>query len=381
MSAARAQWLDLLESAWKRRSVLWLMGVRRAGKTTLCRSLPDSEYFDCELPRTRQLMADPEGFLGDLRGRRIVLDEIHRLERPAELLKIAADHFPETRVIATGSSVLDASARFRDTLSGRKENCWLTPMTLADGVAFGRSDLKHRLLRGGLPPMFLADELPERAFADWLDDYWAKDVQELFRLERRHAFSRFLELLMVNSGGLFVAERYAAPCGVSRPTIGNYLDALEATLIAHVLRPFSTNPQAEITSAPKVYGFDTGFVCHARGWNALRPDDCGPLWEHLVLNELMARLQHREIRHWRDKQEHEVDFVLAPRGQPPIAIECKWSWDGTLPTGLAAFRRRYPDGDSYVVCADVDRPAKRSSGGIAYTAIGLDALAKRLSGR
>jgi len=50
-------------------------------------------------------------------------------------LKIAADHFPETRVIATGSSTLEASAKFRDTLTGRRETVWLTPMIAADLVA------------------------------------------------------------------------------------------------------------------------------------------------------------------------------------------------------------------------------------------------------
>ncbi|GDX95168.1 hypothetical protein LBMAG47_08320 [Planctomycetia bacterium] len=33
---------------------------------------------------------------------------------------IAADHFPDVHVLATGSSMLGASARFRDTLAGRK---------------------------------------------------------------------------------------------------------------------------------------------------------------------------------------------------------------------------------------------------------------------
>jgi hypothetical protein len=68
------------------------------------RILPDIEYFDCELPRVRRMMEDPEDFLDGLRGRRIVLDEIHRLPNPSEMLKIAADHYPRTRVIATGSS-------------------------------------------------------------------------------------------------------------------------------------------------------------------------------------------------------------------------------------------------------------------------------------
>ena len=89
-------WIDRLEGAWKRRSVVWLSGVRRAGKTFLSQSLRDIEYFDCELPRVRRMIDDPEGFLQGIRGRRIVLDEIHRLERPSEILKIAADHFPSS---------------------------------------------------------------------------------------------------------------------------------------------------------------------------------------------------------------------------------------------------------------------------------------------
>jgi len=34
--------------------------ARRVGKTYLCQSLPDIEYFDCELPRVRRMMEDPE---------------------------------------------------------------------------------------------------------------------------------------------------------------------------------------------------------------------------------------------------------------------------------------------------------------------------------
>ncbi|MFQ5659407.1 MAG: hypothetical protein ACE5GZ_03210 [Gammaproteobacteria bacterium] len=52
----RKFWLEKIEDAWKQRSIVWVSGVRRVGKTTLCQSLPDSEYFDCELPRTRRLM-------------------------------------------------------------------------------------------------------------------------------------------------------------------------------------------------------------------------------------------------------------------------------------------------------------------------------------
>lgn len=378
----RNHWVATIEQAWKRKSVLWLAGVRRAGKTFLCRSLADVDYYDCELPRTRRLMEDPEGFLAERRDGRIVLDEVHRLANPSELLKIAADHFPETRILATGSSTLEATAKFRDTLTGRRETVWLTPMIAADVDEFADEDgdLRHRLLHGGLPPFFLAEQVPERDFQDWIDAYWAKDVQELFRLERRWSFQRFLELLFAQSGGMFEATRFAAPCEVSRQTITNYLSALETTFVAHVVRPYSTHRSTEIVAAPKVYGFDTGFVCYYRGWETLRDDDLGILWEHFVLNEIQGRLQSRGVHYWRNKQGTEIDFVIPRRGrEEPVAIECKWRADAFDPRALAAFRRLYPEGESFVVATDVDTAYRRSYDAFDVSFVSLETLIERLA--
>ncbi len=376
----RSFWIATIEQAWRRRSIIWLAGVRRAGKTMLCRSLDDTEVFDCELPRTRRLMDDPEGFLESVRGRRIVLDEVHRLGNPSELLKIAADHYPKTKVLATGSSTLDATTKFRDTLTGRRETVWLTPMVSSDLAEFGGSGFEHRFLQGGLPPFFLAESLPERDFQDWLDAYWAKDVQELFRLERRWSFQRFIELLFTQSGGMFEATSFAAPCEVSRQTITNYLAALETTFVAHVVRPYSTRRSSEIAAAPKVYGFDTGFVCHQRGWDRLRPEDCGYLWEHMVLNEMQGCLQHHAVRYWRNKRGAEVDFVLPLRGRRgPIAIECKWKASSFEANALAAFRRLHPEGENFVVAPDVEAAHARSYDGFEVQFLPLEQLIERLA--
>jgi len=367
----REEWLQRIESAWQQRSVVWLKGVRRVGKTVLSRSLPDVEYFDCELPRTRRTLEDPEGFLREMRGKRVVLDEIHRLANPSELLKIASDHYPDVQILATGSSTLGASSKFRDTLTGRKHAVWLTPMTLADLRAFEKNDLKHRLHHGGLPPFFLAEEFPESDYQEWLDSYWAKDIQELFRLERRAAFQRLFELLAAQSGGIFEATRFTTPCEISRQTVSNYLAVLEATLVCHVVRPYSTRGATELVSAPKVYAFDTGFVCHVRGWRELRPEDLGLLWEHFVLNEIQAHRQTQQINYWRDKNHHEVDFVLRQRGRAPDTIECKWSAGDFDGKNLKAFRRRYTKGRNWVVSADVDRPFVRQVGGLEVRHVSL----------
>ena len=373
-------WVERAEQQWRRRSILWLRGVRRAGKTSLAQSLAAVEYFDCELPRVRRAMEDPEAFLQRLRGNRVVLDEVHRLPNPSELLKIAADHFPTVRILATGPSTLGASSRFRDTLAGRKTELWLTPMIEADLADFGDTDLPHRLLHGGLPPFFLSREPPERDFQEWMDAYWAKDIQELFRLERRASFQRFVELLLAQSGGIFEATRFAAPCDVSRSTITNYLAVLEATSVALVLRPFSSRRSNEIIAAPKVYGFDTGFVCAYRGWTSLRPDDLGHLWEHYVLNELTAVLQTAGLRYWRDKQGHEVDLIWVPRGKGPTAIECKWSARDFNPANLLVFARLYPKATLLVTAPDARPAFTRNYSGIEVQFLTLDRLTARIAG-
>lgn len=61
----------------------------------------------------------------------------------------------------------------------------------------------------------------------------------------------------------------------------------------------SVMPRVQMNDALRVYGFDTGFVAYHRSWSPLRRDDYGPLWEHLVLDELYAARQRRDVQYWR----------------------------------------------------------------------------------
>lgn len=375
----REYWVNKIEQAWAKRSIIWFPGVRRAGKTSICKSLPDCEYFDCELPRVRQMMEDPENFLKALGTKRVVLDEIHRLQNPSELLKIAADHYPDTKIIATGSSTLSASKKFKDTLTGRKVKIWLPPMLFHEKELFGNSHLQHRLLYGGLPPFFMQNKLPETEFTEWVDDYWAKDIQELFNITNKYSFQRFMELLLANSGNIFEATKYAAPCEVSRKTITKYLHTLQQTYVAHVIKPYTSYAPTEIVSAPKVYGFDTGFVCHYKGWLDLRREDLGSLFEHIVLNEMLGRFPNCKVRYWRDKAKNEIDFVyLKNRHKAPITIECKWSANNFNFKALAKFRTLYPEGENFVVANDVDRSFTKTSGDITVKCVNLKSLIEDL---
>ncbi len=370
----RDYWLGRLKESWRQAPVLWLSGVRRVGKTTLSKSLESARYINCDLPSAAARLEDPEGFFASVAEPIVVLDEIHQLPDPSRVLKIAADAFPKLKVLATGSSTLAATLKFRDSLTGRKRAIHLLPVLAEELPSFGIAGLERRLLHGGLPEALLADEPNPEFYAEWMDSYYARDIQELFRVEKRAGFLRLLEGLLRQSGGLMEVTSLAKICGLSRPTILNYLEVLQLTHAIHVLRPFHGGGKGELLHQPKVYAFDTGFVAYARSWDRLRPDDCGPLWEHLVLETLLSLSGPRKVHFWRDKQGREVDFVL-PRGRDACdAIECKWSAAGFESKSLVAFRGIYPKGRSFLVAPLAGEPYSRKVGGIEVTFTGLPGL-------
>ena len=374
----RPFWKSRLDRAWSQVPLVWLAGVRRAGKTVLSRELGDAEFLNCDLPHDVARLADPEAFFRSLKKPLVILDEVHQLSDPSRVLKIATDVFPHLRVLATGSSTLAATRKFRDTLTGRKRSVVLAPVLAEELPAFGVTDLNDRLLRGGLPPALLAKEPNWEFYAEWLDSYFARDVQEMFRVEKRSAFLLLVELVLRQSGGLLEVTSLAKHAGVSRPTVMNWMEVLQATHVAHLLRPFSGGGRRELISRPKLYGFDTGFVCHARGWDKLRPEDCGLLWEHLVLDTLMAT-PVQKVHFWRDASGREVDFVVPRAGGRVDAIECKWNAEAFDTNALRTFREAYPDGRNLVLCPHVMTAYERLMGGLKIEFLPISELRQAVS--
>ncbi len=344
-------WIQRLRRVWNQVPIAWLAGVRRVGKTTLVRSLPEAEclYLNCDSSRVEQATADPEFFFEQVKKPIVLFDEIHQLSDPTRLLKIGADVFPQLKIAATGSSTLAAAKKFRDSLTGRKRVVCLPPVLFSELAAFGDLKLADRLLRGGLPPALLAEQPDPDFYSEWLDSHFARDVQELFNVAKRTGYMTLLQVLLRQSGGLLEFSKLANQTALSRPTVMHYLDICETTLTVRLVRPYHGGKAREWTHQPKAYAFDTGFVCHARGWDYLRADDCGTLWEHLVLDTLLSVEDPAKVMFWRDHQQHEVDLVV-PRGRDVLdAFECKWS--GLQPDlrNLMAFRQVYPQGKNFLV--------------------------------
>jgi len=337
----RPFWLKRIENAWLSRPIVWLAGVRRSGKTTLARSLGEDRilYINCDLPVSAETTADPEVFYRNCDKPIIVFDEIHRLPDPSRLLKIGADVFPQFKILATGSSTLAATRKFSDTLTGRKLVVHLTPILWDELSAFGGATLLNRLYRGGLPEALLAAEKNPVFYREWLDSFFARDIQRLFAFREPDKFNLLFEYVMKQSGGLFELTRAAGVLKISRPTLENYIRALEITQAVALIRPFYGGGQRELVKMPKIYAFDTGFVSFGRGWDPLRPEDLGLLWEHLVLEYIQAHADEWTVQFWRDAGGREIDFILPSSRDAVDIIECKWKPEEFDPSAAKTFRR------------------------------------------
>ena len=371
----RPFWRDRLEQLWQEAPIVWLAGVRRSGKTTLAQSLgaERSLYVNCDLPVTEDRLSDPVLFFRGCDRPVVVFDEIHQLRDPSRVLKIAADEFPKLKVLATGSSTLAASKKFRDTLTGRKRLLHLVPALTGELAAFDTT-LAKRLYHGGLPPALLAAKKEPSFYREWLDSFFARDIQRLFAFRDINRFNALFEYVLRQSGGQLETTKTASALGISRPTVESHLQALAITQAITLVRPFHGSGQGEIVRQPKVYGFDTGFVSFVHGWDPLRLADLGVLWEHLVVEQFQALWPDEPVRYWRDKAGREVDFVR-PRGRDAVdAYECKWNPTAFEADALKVFRASYPKGKNYLLSPLTGPAYTKKVQGLELTVCGLEAL-------
>ena len=162
-----------------------------------------------------------------------------------------------------------------------------------------------------------------------------------------------LKLVFRQSGGLLDYTALSRACELSRPTVKAHLEAMRAACALYPVSPFFGGGRREFVRQPRVYAFDTGFVAFVRGWDSIREDDRGPLWEHLLLDALWSHLPAREVHFWRDQQGREVDFVLPGKGRRVDAVEAKMNPDRVDPENLRVFREAYPSGRNFVASPGV----------------------------
>ena len=117
-----------------------VIGPRQVGKTTLVRQLTQnmgkkSLWLTGDDPETRALLDNISlARLKMLIGQNevVVVDEAQRFINAGLMLKLITDHLPQVQLLVTGSSSLDLASQTKESLTGRKFEYPLYPLSFAD---------------------------------------------------------------------------------------------------------------------------------------------------------------------------------------------------------------------------------------------------------
>lgn len=313
------------------KKLVFLVGPRQVGKTTLARQLMEGfqrpQYLNWDVADDRRIILAQSW---STRAGLLVLDEIHKMKDWKTYLKGAWDgRTAEQAILVTGSARMDTFRQSGESLAGRYYSLRLHPVSvreLCESEGMPAEDALDRLLeRGGFPEPLLAEDPrdADRWRRQYLDDLVREDVQEISRVHEIRALRLFVDMLRQRVGSPVSLASLARDLQVAPKTLGRYLEILEALYVVFTVRPFHHNIARAILKEPKVYFFDTGLVIGDVG--ARFENACAAmLLRHVhFLQDTVGR--NVELRYIRDKDGREADFAVCEDDRPIFIGECKYS--------------------------------------------------------
>lgn len=337
---------------------LFLWGARQTGKSTLLKqAFPEALWFDLLLGDVYQrLVNNPvvlrEVVLGNSDKNVVIIDEIQRIpELLNEIHWLIVN--TDTQFIMSGSSARKIVRFGANLLGGRALRYELFPLISQEIPNF---DLMRALNNGLLPRHYLAQS-PKRMLAAYIGNYLRDEIVAEAKIRNVHVFSQFLEAAAFSNGEIVNYANIASDCGVSGPTIKEYFQILQDTLIGRFVPVYQKKPKRRVITAPKFYYFDVGVVNYLlkRGKIEKGSETFGNAFEHFIYQEIYAHSSYSgidyPISYWRTASQIEIDFVL---GTNEVAIEVKSSdkISGHHLRGLKGFMEEYKVKHAILVCTE-----------------------------
>ncbi|MCY4214131.1 MAG: ATP-binding protein [Gammaproteobacteria bacterium] len=337
--------LSRLQKSVTANRVVVLYGPRRVGKTTLIREYhrrhdPEALLVSGEDIAVReylesQSLAKLRAFVG--RRQTLIIDEAQHVREIGLNLKLLADHVDGLRIIATGSSSFDLAQQAGEPLTGRKVTLLLLPLAQLElqGVETAhetRAQLEMRLVYGSYPEVVLMASSEDREIylRELIGSYLFRDILQLEGVRHADKLLRLVQLLAFQVGREASLSELGSQLGMSRNTVGRYLDLLEKAYVIYGRVGFSRNLRKEIAKSRRYYFYDNGIRNGLiNNFNPLSMrDDAGLLWENYVQAErLKFNLytgRFAQSYFWRTYDRQEIDLV-EERGGELRAAEMKWS--------------------------------------------------------
>ncbi len=354
-----------------------LSGPRQVGKTTLARAvLPSAVYLNYDvMGDALKIRGGMERIVAYLnldtpakRSQAVVFDEIHKYAQWKRFLKGFFDRYEkDLKVIATGSARMDIYRRGGDSLMGRAFGYRVHPLSIGELASdvcnldetlqrpkdVSQIDIDRLLQFGGFPEPYLNGT--RRFYIRWqnsrLDKIFNEDLRDLSRVQDLRGVRSLAELLQMRVSGEINHASLARDLSVASDTVKAWIGLLESVYFCYSVRPYFKNVSNSIRKMPKIYLWDWSLVANRGARN-----------ENFVASHLLksvdwwtdSGLGRFELGYIRDKQQHEVDFVVVRDGEPWMLVEVKSSLDEPLSSSLKTFAAKLKVAYAFQVAVETE---------------------------
>ena len=374
---------DIASIIKKKQSCL-ILGPRQAGKTTLVdfclRKEKNVIKFPLQNPSVRiDLESNPGLLIRTIEAEKakpiVFIDEAQKVPEVFDAVQYLIDN-KKAQFILTGSSARKLRRAGVNLLPGRIRHFYLDPLLWGETGLIKENyinrlkieninrnkiySFEESLIYGSLPEIATMPKSERKSLLRSYSEIYLEEEIRAEALSRKiGAFSRFLELAALESGTSPNFSKLSQQSGVSQPSIKEFYNILEDTLVAERVEPFFKNARGRVMSSSRYYFFDLGvrnILARLPLEKGIIKAQKGILFEHAVMLEIIRRVRalnkNYKINYWRTRAGAEVDCVI-DMGDKVIPIEIKASESVSLSKikGLKSFLSTYKDAakQGYVV--------------------------------
>ncbi len=241
------------------RKSAFLFGPRSSGKTFLYTHTlkPDRCYDLLDRIQLKRLTDRPSLIYEECQKDRelIVIDEVQKIPDLLDEVHRTIEK-KGARFLLTGSSARKLKRTQANLLGGRATRLELFPLVSCEIDHF---DLLRYMNHGGIPrhydtdPKHISSELD-----DYISLYLKEEIKDEAVTRKLDAFSRFLDVMALNSGEELAIECFASDSQIKPTTFRNYLEVLEDTLLGFKVQPYLATKKRKAITRSKFYLFDVG---------------------------------------------------------------------------------------------------------------------------